>query len=387
MMTEKFVIYCVFCGKEPEDKTKEHVIPRWLMRLTGDERRNVFLGVRYSDGIDNIKIHKHSFSTYTAPACRACNSKFSELEDLAKSTIESILIEKPVSANEIEILLDWLDKVRIGLWLAGRMIGTNVFRAMQPKFHIADRIRWGDRWARLTLLPESVGNGLTYMGVGTPMFGCMPSVFTLRINRLVIQNASSPRILTRWLGLPYPSTKRIRTPNGLVYHGTMRYGKGRLLPDMMKYRKPGMGLEILQPAYPFTLKDCERLFQKPYVRAFFSDLETLRAKPLIAKKTEISAFEAIGPNEYALMQHIPDQKFPHDLSCSTLLLQNHVSQIGLHGGPFASEKEFQKSQSLMNGLRGLNKHLIRMMDDQFNDPSKSNDGSVEVDLGQKVISI
>jgi len=36
--------YCVFCGKPPSDKNKEHVLPHWLIKMTGDPNRVVNLG-------------------------------------------------------------------------------------------------------------------------------------------------------------------------------------------------------------------------------------------------------------------------------------------------------------------------------------------------------
>jgi hypothetical protein len=31
---------CVFCGEKPTNKTKEHIIPEWLIELTGDINRD-----------------------------------------------------------------------------------------------------------------------------------------------------------------------------------------------------------------------------------------------------------------------------------------------------------------------------------------------------------
>jgi hypothetical protein len=28
---------CVFCGERPQSKTKEHVIPKWLIEMTGGD--------------------------------------------------------------------------------------------------------------------------------------------------------------------------------------------------------------------------------------------------------------------------------------------------------------------------------------------------------------
>ncbi|UYV15423.1 hypothetical protein [Porphyrobacter sp. ULC335] len=377
---------CVFCGQPPEEKTKEHVVPLWVMKLTGDEKRTAFFGVHYANGPENLQVRQHAFSSYTLPACKTCNDTFAVLEDFAKRVVEKLLSEQPLTAADVEILLDWLDKVRVGLWIAGRTLGTNIFRASQPRFFVGHRVRWADRWARITLLPEG-GQGLTYAGVGTPMFGSMPSAFAIRINRLIIQNASSPRMLTRWLGLPYPEMTRKRTPDGTIYFSKVCFGKNRLLPGLMDFPKPFAGLEVMQPAYPFDLKDCERPFRNPYAQAFFADLESLRAKPLFATQTEIRAIDEIGPQEYELMKQPLHPSIPHWFSSSALVLQNYVSEVGLVGGPPATERNHKRLLKLMNDLRHANRAFLKKMDAQVRDPSKSNDGSVELAQGRRVISI
>jgi hypothetical protein len=66
---------CVFCGERPERKTNEHVLPKWLIRLTGDpSRRAMFgLGIQGSD----VKARIFSFDAFKFPACRDCNELFS----------------------------------------------------------------------------------------------------------------------------------------------------------------------------------------------------------------------------------------------------------------------------------------------------------------------
>ena len=378
---------CVFCGNAPEDKTKEHVIPKWMLRMSGQENREAFFGVRYSEGPEKLAVHRHAFGAYTFPACASCNATFAQLEYLAKGVFEKLLSESTVSASEVEILFDWLDKVRVGLWLAGRMLGTNIFRAANPRFAIADRIGLEDRWAKITLLPESVGEGLTYSGVGSPLFGSMPSAFALRINRLVILNASSGRLVTRSLGLPYPETKRFRTPDGPYYQTNVSFGKKRILPNMMDFGSLFGGLEVFQPAYPFLLKHCEKQFRNEYAERFFVDLETLRAKPLLKIGRDIKAIDNLGAPEFERMRHQPDESFPNAFSRSSLILQNYVSKEGFYGGPPISQRQFEKQQTLARQLRGLNKTLLRMMARQVAAPSMSNDGSAEMDKGLRVFSI
>ncbi|WP_455289434.1 hypothetical protein [Vibrio parahaemolyticus] len=41
--------YCVFCGEEPQNKNKEHVLPQWLLKMTGAPKRVVNFGYNYAN--------------------------------------------------------------------------------------------------------------------------------------------------------------------------------------------------------------------------------------------------------------------------------------------------------------------------------------------------
>ena len=41
---------CVFCGGTPDNKTKEHVLPMWLIEATGDPKEPVNLGINRTTG-------------------------------------------------------------------------------------------------------------------------------------------------------------------------------------------------------------------------------------------------------------------------------------------------------------------------------------------------
>jgi len=69
-----FARKCVFCGKDPKpNKNKEHVIPKWLMRLSGaKENRKWQLGFNYnSKDLRPIEIASTSFEF---PACEKCSA-------------------------------------------------------------------------------------------------------------------------------------------------------------------------------------------------------------------------------------------------------------------------------------------------------------------------
>ena len=108
--------FCIFCGLLPVDKNKEHVIPRWLIELTGDPNRMARFGFQIGED-ESIKFREFRFSKFTFPACTECNSIHSVLETAAGRIVGQILNDEPVSGDNLSTLLDWLDKVRVGLWL------------------------------------------------------------------------------------------------------------------------------------------------------------------------------------------------------------------------------------------------------------------------------
>jgi hypothetical protein len=40
---------CIFCGNPPSAKNKEHVVPKWLIELTGDPKREWYLGLYFGE--------------------------------------------------------------------------------------------------------------------------------------------------------------------------------------------------------------------------------------------------------------------------------------------------------------------------------------------------
>ena len=68
-----------FCGKPMTEKSNEHVIPQWLIEMTGDIKRTATFGMDYSKmfddkiGPENIKSREYPFLRFTFPACQKCN--------------------------------------------------------------------------------------------------------------------------------------------------------------------------------------------------------------------------------------------------------------------------------------------------------------------------
>ncbi len=130
--------YCVFCGNKPVNKTKEHILPKWLIEITGPKNRLA----RFPSLNDASQ--EYSFSNFVFPACETCNVKYGILESESKPIIEKMLNNSVLSANEIEVLLDWVDKIRIGLWLSMCIRDKNIYN-LEPNFYIQGRIGTKDR--------------------------------------------------------------------------------------------------------------------------------------------------------------------------------------------------------------------------------------------------
>ena len=186
---------CVFCGGEPDVKTHEHVIPRWLISATGEPKRLIFVPV----GAQTRR--SFSFDKFVFPACRRCNNGFAQTEALAKRAIEKLWAKYPLTPKEAGGLLDWMDKVRVGLWLGGLMLSRNPL-GIRPRFAISDRIARRDRLLYIGHTEEA-SQGLTFFHIADPMFMCWPCFGSLYANGLALVSLSDSGVAAKSLGLPH----------------------------------------------------------------------------------------------------------------------------------------------------------------------------------------
>src|SRR5258708_31907923 len=86
---------CVFCGSAPESKTREHVIPQWLIKLTGDPKRMANFHVDWKKNPPTMR--QFAFDQFTYPACDTCNSAFAKLEDATQGIMISLLASEELA--------------------------------------------------------------------------------------------------------------------------------------------------------------------------------------------------------------------------------------------------------------------------------------------------
>ncbi|MCP5064359.1 MAG: hypothetical protein GY936_18110 [Ignavibacteriae bacterium] len=233
--------YCVFCGNVPEIKNREHVLPQWLIEFTGNPKRIVPFGKSLTSG----KEIRFDWSSFAFPACTKCNDNYSSLEFEIKPIILKLIEREDVILSEIVKLLDWLDKVRIGLWLGYSYLQNNFF-GIRHKFFIHNRIGIKDRM--LAVYPiESDEKGLNTFGVETLLFLLKPSCISLRINNLHILNMSWDFMCSARCGFPFPKEFSYDSANNISFTSeeVEIYNKVKHPIMKIKYLKPS--IHIYQP--------------------------------------------------------------------------------------------------------------------------------------------
>ncbi|AOW65457.1 hypothetical protein [Legionella pneumophila] len=190
--------FCIFCGNKSFESTKEHILPNWLIKLTGNKNRIVKYGANPVTGIKK----EFGWINFKFPSCNACNNKWSLLESNTFEIVKKLLNKKNISAEEVNTLLDWLDKVRIGMWLAYLYHHDNCLK-IEPRFHIESRIDKKDRMLALYFLyNQSIG--LNVWGAETLLFQLKPSCFSMKINNIYLLNMSWDFMCSKRCGFPYP---------------------------------------------------------------------------------------------------------------------------------------------------------------------------------------
>lgn len=196
---------CIFCGENVSEKTKEHIIPQWLMKLTGDPNRQIKVGLNLPQIMDGTlggnPVRQFSFKSFQFPACSKCNSAYSDLEVITKSIVEKILNNEDISVKELDVLMDWFDKIRTGLWLGFMQLNKNIAN-IDPKFAVDKRISSKDRMLAIYKF-DHITDGINFIGSDTFVFQYLPSCFGFRINNYYFLNISFEFIFSKNLGFPF----------------------------------------------------------------------------------------------------------------------------------------------------------------------------------------
>lgn len=246
-MSEKF---CIFCGKTPKDKNLEHVIPQWLIRLTGREKKDVFSLCPEYD--------KHlPFLQFKFPACTECNTKYAKMEFAVKPVVEKILSGQSICGQEASLLMDWFDKVRIGLWLSNMFYDPELKHDVRPHFFIDSRVGTSDRMLSIQKIdfPKDENRGIYFGGTQTPLFNCEPSAFTLIINDYYFFNASTHNLVAPRLGFPRLTNVQLEDPLTGAFSANVMPGREKIANPVITSFIPNQNsVTFYQPIYKDFVK-------------------------------------------------------------------------------------------------------------------------------------
>jgi hypothetical protein len=171
----------------------------WLLRATGDPNRRIKIETDPTTGEDIVR----PASTFHFPACRPCNAFYGKtLEVRAKKAVEALIAGKSLEVSQCYWLLDWLDKVRVGLWLGFNMLHREEF---PPKFRIDQRVGIKDRVAIISVDPQDRSKGFGIAGLDNQIFRTSQAGMFLRINNVRILSVSFDGVISRLAGMPYPN--------------------------------------------------------------------------------------------------------------------------------------------------------------------------------------
>ena len=252
---------CIFCGSYPRNKTDEHIIPKWLIKLTGNPKRPFYLGPNYGD--PNHPLRVFPAKEFHFPACNECNSEKGKLEEACKPVIIKMLSNTALNSREVAIFLDWLDKIRIGLWLGFRYLEKNFF-GIKPNFHINERIACSDRMVAVYSCGDAQ-KSINFPCTNCPVFMCMPSCFTLSINNLFFFNMSTDFLISRRIGLPFPHSQDFIEDSGQSSFDIQRARK-RIMRPIIKAKMHKAATIFYQPIAKKFLRLVPKLYNNEYVK-------------------------------------------------------------------------------------------------------------------------
>jgi len=348
---------CVFCGERPERKTAEHVIPQWLIEFTGNPNRIAEFG--YKD-INNPKSgkRKYSFDAFKFPSCELCNNEFAKLEANAKTIVHSIISADSLSMAELSVLLDWFDKIRVGLWLGWRYLDKDP-GGVTPNYQITNRIGIKDRMLAI-FKSDGEKEGINMIGCDMPSFWYAPCCFSLRINNYWFLNISFNDMFSRRIGFPYSKESSLRDDGQI--EAILTVGRNRIMMPLLKKWLRIHGTELYQPMFNEQVRDpiAKEFYDTEYVRQRSMSWEQGIGKVFILDNRRIQEYP-ISPSK----AWIPSRtyEFEHlmfEMQTFTLEWQNHINEISLSIKMINKEKILDHENNIRRAT-SLNEYIIELL--------------------------
>jgi len=176
--------------------------------------------------------------------------------------MDKVLSDLKINSIEMNLLLDWFDKVRIGLWLMYFTLDNN-WTDISPKFHIAKRIGQFDRFLHISKC-NSTEKRLNFIGIQNFSFQMTPSVFGLVVNNFMFTNISYQGLISRRVGFPYIISEYLVNKNELdVFEVNLNeIGLKRIMRPIIRKQLSIDGNSFYQAIYNEKLIISDKSFTK-----------------------------------------------------------------------------------------------------------------------------
>ncbi|MCC7118405.1 MAG: hypothetical protein IT310_07765 [Anaerolineales bacterium] len=208
-------------------------------------------------------------------------------ETKAKVVIEKVLNEEGLNDEDFSIVLDWLDKIRVGIWLGYNYLQNNL-SAVYPNYHISKRIGVKDR-AVFIYKSTSKQPGINFAGANTSAFQYLPVCFSLRINQFHFFSLSTDFLISKNLGIPY--SKEAYYTNSQEIRFVIEKGRNRILYPLVKMPYDKGCSEIYQPIYSYSIEsNVEHLYNNDYVKSISKKFEEGTGKVFITGNNKINPY-------------------------------------------------------------------------------------------------
>lgn len=343
---------CIFC-KDGIPNTKEHIIPKWLIKFTNMTNQSAIFGPYNEKSYFIFK--ELPFTSFVFPACNDCNNTFSIIESKTKRIFKKILRRSPLNSSELNILLSWFDKLRIGLRV-GLFLMKKQKERLKDFFFINSNIQAKDRMLLIYKNKEFVED-LVVICANTPAFQFLPSCFAIKINNFGFINISEHFLLSNRMGLPYPRK---------MYLIKQEFPQAILLVQGTKK----INYPIIEEPYD---KDCTEIYQiilsnserkfypslygDPFSNSFFINESSGLGHILYHKDGDIIKYQNENNFDwYPVEKNLGDREFIKLLIMQTLKFQNFLNSnysLKIYNNELKSREKRRRANALKWNARAL----------------------------------
>jgi len=282
-----------------------------------------------------------------------------------KKIVDKIMLLDNISSEELSVLLDWFDKLRVGIWLGFFYLDKN-WAQIKPRFYIRQRMGEHDRLLCI-YKARSDRKCLTFVGCDTPSFYFAPCCFTLRINSFYFFNISYLFLFARRMGLPYGSNiyylPNKEDPENYLMLVEGAEGRERIMTPLL--RKPFCieGTELYQPMFPSQAKHeaSREFYNTDYVHKMSMNWENGTGKIFTQDKFTLLEY----PYEPA-KDWLPPQTYNIDYMNRAIIQQTLEWQIYINNNPVSFDRLPKEEQKYWSRVRKLHNNFNKKEIEKLN---------------------